>query len=197
MTEEISQPYPAAFSLIDSATKESNFAMASDVRTCSLLKTLAASKPGGKLLELGTGTGLSASWILDGMDASATLISVDNDTEVLTIARQFIGSDARLQIVESDGADWIQQNSHLTFDFIFADTWHGKYLMLEEALAMLNCGGLYIIDDMLPQENWPEGHHEKAIDLVKILEKRPDLFVSKLHWSTGIIIAVKNRLFNK
>lgn len=32
-------------------------------------------------------------------------------------------------------------------DFIFADTWHGKYLMLAEVLDMLNPGGLYIIDD--------------------------------------------------
>jgi predicted O-methyltransferase YrrM len=38
---------------------------------------------------LGTGTGLSTSWILDGMDAGAQLISVDNDENFLNIARQF------------------------------------------------------------------------------------------------------------
>ena len=47
--------------------------MPSDPLTCTLLRTLAASKPGGQFLELGSGTGLSTAWLLDGMDARATL----------------------------------------------------------------------------------------------------------------------------
>lgn len=192
MTENVTHRYPASYAVIDQATRESGFTMASDVNVCSLLKTLAASKPGGKFLELGTGTGLSTSWILDGMNSSASLISVDNDPAVLHIAKQYLGNDHRLKLAESDGAAWIEQNKGLKFDFIFADTWHGKYLMLEEVLNMLNPAALYIVDDMLPQENWPEGHHEKATGLVKKLEDRKDLLLSKLHWSTGLIIAVKH-----
>ena len=56
---------------------------------------------------------------------------------------------------------------------------------------MLNKGGLYIIDDMLPQPNWPDGHREKAISLVTYLETRKDLIITKQVWATGIIIAVK------
>jgi hypothetical protein len=56
---------------------------------------------------------------------------------------------------------------------------------------MLNMGGLYIVDDMLPQENWPEGHAEKAISLEKFLETREDLKLTKLHWASGIILAAK------
>ena len=63
--------------------------------------------------------------------------------------------------------------------------------MLDEVLAMLNKGGLYIIDDMMPQPNWPDGHHEKAIKLVDLLEKREDLVLTKQVWATGIIVAVK------
>jgi predicted O-methyltransferase YrrM len=192
MTEKTTQPYPASYALIDKATRESGFTMASDVNVCSFLKTLAASKPGGKFLELGTGTGLSTSWILDGMNSSASLISVDNDPAVLHIAKHFLGNDHRLKLAEADGAGWIEQNRSLKFDFIFADTWHGKYLMVEEVLDMLNPAALYIVDDMLPQENWPDGHHEKASGLVKKLENRIDLLISKLHWSTGVIIAVKH-----
>ena len=83
------------------------------------------------------------------------------------------------------------ENKDKKFDYIFADTWHGKYLLLDEVLSMLNKGGLYIIDDMLPQPNWPDGHHEKAINLVTVLEKRSDLILTKQNWATGIIIAVK------
>jgi predicted O-methyltransferase YrrM len=192
MTENVAQRYPASYAAIHQATRESGFTMASDVQVGAFLKTLAASKPAGKFLELGTGTGLSTSWILDGMDAAATLVSVDHDPALLRIARQYLGHDHRLQLAESDGAAWIEQNKELRFDFIFADTWHGKYLMLEEVLNMLRPAALYIVDDMLPQENWPDGHQEKATALVQKLEDRNDLFLSKLHWSTGVIVAVKH-----
>jgi hypothetical protein len=56
---------------------------------------------------------------------------------------------------------------------------------------MLNKGGLYIIDDMLPQPNWPDGHQEKAIKLIEYLDTRDDLWLTKQIWATGIIIAVK------
>lgn len=64
-------------------------------------------------------------------------------------------------------------------------------MLLEEAIAMLNKGGFYIIDDMLPQQNWPEGHQEKAIKLIKDLESRDDLLLTKQVWATGIVIGVK------
>lgn len=193
MTEEINQNYPKTYQQIHSATKASGFDMASDVLTCSLLKTLAATKPSGKFLELGTGTGLSTSWILDGLDEHSTLTSIDNDAKFLAIAKDFLSGDERLTLVETDGAEWIEKNKNKKFDYIFADTWHGKYLLLDETIAMLNKGGFYIIDDMLPQQNWPEGHQEKAIKLIKDLESRDDLLLTKQVWATGIVIGVKNR----
>ncbi len=191
MNQDINQTFPKAYQQIDDATKASGFNMASDVLTCSLLKTLAASKPYGRFLELGTGTGLSTSWILDGIDENSTLISVDNDEQFLNIAKTFLGDDKRLDLVLSDGGEWLENNREKKFDYIFADTWHGKYLLLDEAIEMLNPGGLYIIDDMLPQPNWPDGHQEKAIKLIADLESRKDLHLTKQVWATGIVIAVK------
>ncbi|WP_255066045.1 O-methyltransferase [Lacihabitans sp. LS3-19] len=156
---------PNAYYAINQETELNGFTVPSDINVCSLLKTLAASKPKGRFLELGTGTGLSTSWILDGMSFSSSLISIDNDPIVLGIADKFLGYDKRLALIENDGEAWINNNLNEKFDFIFADTWHGKYLMLEETLEMLNKGGLYIVDDMLPQENWPEGHAAKAMNL--------------------------------
>lgn len=191
MTEEINQSLPEFYLDIQMATKEKGFTMPSDILTCSLLRSLAASKPAGKFLELGTGTGLSTSWILGGMDINSTLISFDNDETLLQIARRFLGKDKRLNLVHSDGEQWIQSNKEQKFDYVFADTWHGKYLMLEEVLDMVNTGGFYIVDDMLPQSNWPEGHQEKAINFIKYLDSRSDFVVTKQLWATGIIIAVK------
>jgi predicted O-methyltransferase YrrM len=191
MTEEINQPFPAFYKHMNDATTTSGFTMASDVLTCSLLRTLAAAKPAGKFLELGTGTGLSTAWILDGMDADSTLTSIDNDIQFLQLAKSFLSHDKRLELICIDGGEWIEANRSQQYDYIFADTWHGKYLQLEEVLAMLNKGGLYIIDDMLPQANWPDGHQEKAINLVRILEERNDMVLTKQRWATGIVVAVK------
>jgi len=191
MTAEINMQFPGTYVEIDEATKIIGFTMASDVMTCSLLQTLAASKPSGKFLELGTGTGLSTSWILDGMDNDSILLSIDNDPKFLDIAGRFLGNDKRLDLICTDGGKWVEENKQRKFDYIFADTWHGKFLLLDEVLSMLNKGGLYIIDDMLPQPNWPDGHQEKVIKLTSYLESRVDLFLTKLVWATGIIIAVK------
>lgn len=192
MKDDINQGIPKTYFDIDNETKASGFTMASDIQTCSLLKTLATSKPSGKFLELGIGTGLSTAWILDGMDSNSTLISFDNDESFLNIAQKYLGQDKRLNLILSDGENWVRNNFGQKFDYIFADTWHGKYLLLDEVLEMLNKGGLYIVDDMLPQSNWPDGHQEKAINFIKYLESRTDLTLTKINWATGIIIVVKN-----
>lgn len=185
---------PSALAAIERDTQAIGFTMASDVWTGSLLRTLAATKPGGSLLELGTGTGLATSWLLDGMDANSTLLSVDNDQAVVSVARRHLG-DRRVTFAVDDGAACIVAlaTEHRTFDLVFADTWPGKYTHLDEALQLVKAGGLYVVDDMLPQPNWPEDHAPKAARLVAVLGSRPDFHVSTLNWSTGVILAAKAR----
>ena len=110
----------------------------------------------------------------------------------MAIAEANLCGDKRLDLVNADGGEWIAANKNSIFDFIFADTWHGKYLLLDEILSMLNDGALYIIDDMLPQPNWPAGHEDKVLKLIHDIETRQDLTITKLNWATGIIIATKN-----
>jgi predicted O-methyltransferase YrrM len=191
MIEEIVQAHPTAYDSIKKATEACGFLQMSEISTCTLLKTLAASKPSAEFLELGTGTGLATAWILDGMDEDSTLISLDNDETLLSIAKENLGTDRRLTLICTDGNEWIKKNSKMRFSFIFADTWPGKYMVLEETLAMLSPGGIYIIDDMLPQANWPEGHADKVANLLATLDHREDLAVTKMGWASGIVLVVK------
>lgn len=191
MTEEITYREPKAYAALKQATAEAGFNMPSETGACALLRTLAASKPGGRFLELGTGTGLATAWLLDGMNASSTLISLDYDADCIALASAHLSDDKRLDLVCTDGGEWPPANGHQRFDFIFADTWHGKYLMLDETLTMLNPGGFYVIDDMLPQANWPGSHQQKADDLINYLEEHSDFTMVKLDWSSGIILMVK------
>ena len=191
MIEEVVQEYPMAYDSIKKATEACGFLQMSEISTCTLLKTLAASKPGSKFLELGTGTGLATAWILDGMDKDSTLISLDNDETLLSIAKENLGVDKRLTLICTDGNEWIKKNNKQKFSFIFADTWPGKYLLLDEVLDMVEKGGIYIIDDMLPQQNWPTGHAEKAAALIADLDSRDDIILTKMGWATGIVIITK------
>jgi len=92
------------------------------------------------------------------MDGNSTLLSIDNELEVQKIAEKFFGNDTRLKLINNDAGKWTQKNKGFEFDFIFADTWPGKYDFLEETLSLLKTGGYYIVDDMCKQPNWPSGH---------------------------------------
>ena len=182
---------PAELTGIQEATESAGFRMASDPLTGSLLRVLAASKPGGALLELGTGTGLGACWLLSGMDASSTLDSVDHDAALAGIARRFLGHDARARFHVADGATFLSGLAGRQFDLIFADTWPGKFDHLEEALTLLSPGGIYIGDDLIFQPAWPQEHAPKIPIFLQALEQRADLHVTRLAWSTGLVLATK------
>jgi predicted O-methyltransferase YrrM len=191
MNETICRP-PPALAEIAAKSDEMGFSMPSDASTGTLLRTLARTRSEGRLLELGTGTGLATAWLLDGMEQRATLMSVDYDESVLGIARLALASDPRVTFICEDGDSFLRGLPDAAqFDLIFADTWSGKYRLLDEALDHLVPGGLYIIDDMLPQPNWPPGHEERAAGLLRALHERSDLLVTELKWSTGIVLAVK------
>jgi len=90
--------------------------MASEPRTGAMLRVLASSKPGGRFLELGTGTGISTTWLLDGMSNNARLTTVDNDAEMQSVARNILGHDPRLEIVTADGIDFLRHQPEESFD---------------------------------------------------------------------------------
>jgi predicted O-methyltransferase YrrM len=182
---------PAALAAIASDTEACGFSMASEPKTGALLAALAASKPAGKFLELGTGTGLGTSWLLFGMDSEARLQTVDSDAIVVAVARRHLGADTRVTFCVMDGADYVLQSPTGIFDFIYADAWPGKYSHLERALSLLRPGGIYFIDDMLPQANWPEGHAAKVSVLMADLERRSDFRTVRLAWASGLMLVVR------
>lgn len=191
MNDRVASGWPLHYNDLLEKSKEIGFTMPSDLFIGSLLKTLTASKPEANILEIGTGIGLSLSWMIDGMDAHSKLISVDNDPELINISKEFFGKDDRVTLMCEDGSEWIKNYQGAKFDLIFADAWPGKYSHLNETINLISKGGFYIIDDMLAQPNWPNGHQELVDELINELESRKDLETTKLNWSTGIIIGVK------
>ena len=191
MSHDPDDAMPRAWREFDARSRALGFDMPSQAAAGALLRGLAASKPGGRLLELGTGTGLATAWLLDGMNAAATLVSVDKDAGVQAVAREALGEDPRVSFVVADALAHIRDQPPASLDLIFADAWPGKYEGLDEALARLAPGGLYVVDDMSPQPNWPPGHQRHVEALTARLRADPDLVVTVLDWASGLIIAAR------
>jgi len=182
---------PGAVTAILGDTEALGFTMASEPKVGSLLAVLAASKPRGRFLELGTGTGHGTAWLLAGMDASSTLETVDTDATVVAVARRHLGTDGRVSFHVMDGGQFLQQSRSSQFDLIYADAWPGKFTHLDQALSLLCPGGVYIIDDLLPQPNWPEGHAQKVPALIDDIERRGEFATVRLAWASGLMLVVR------
>ena len=85
----IAQPIVVEALLAEAA--QCGFDQSCTPETGALLRTLAASKPKGRLLNLGTGFGVSSAWILDGMSDDAELWTVDIDD---------VGSAVRVEVAD-------------------------------------------------------------------------------------------------
>lgn len=170
---------------------EAGFTMSCEDTTGSILRTLVATKRNAKVLEIGTGGGISTSWILDGMDQESELISIDNDIKLQQIAIDHLSHDKRVEFITADAEEYITQNVDKKFDFIFADTYPGKFILLSETIDLLNSGGIYIVDDMTPEVLWVNNHEQHLKNITKYLDERNDIVTAKIPWSTGLIVVTK------
>jgi len=191
MFDDNTMAAPPSWRQIDSRARALGFDMSSEPDTGAMLRLLAASKPGGRLLELGTGAGLATAWLLAGMGQGASLLSIDSDPAIQAVAREALSDDPRVTFTIGDGLDYVRSQPPAAFDLIFADAWPGKYEALDETLALLAPGGLYVVDDMSPQPNWPPGHQPRVDALTARLKSHPDLATVALDWASGLVIAAR------
>ncbi len=191
MQDRIIASEPIAVPAILRDAEAAGFGMASERRVGALLRVLAASKPGGRVFELGTGTGVGAAWLLDGMDPAARLETVDNDAAAQAVARRHLGGDPRVRFHLADGGPWLRGWAGPRLDLIFADAWPGKYTDLGAALGLLATGGLYVVDDLLRRPDWPEEHAARVDPLLAELEGQAGSVCVRLAWASGLAIIAR------
>ncbi|WP_431678089.1 O-methyltransferase [Kitasatospora sp. KL5] len=182
---------PPAVAALRAAAAAHGFTLSCEERTGALLAALAAARPGGRILELGTGAGEGSAWLLSGMDAGARLVSVELDGAVQALARAELAGDGRCEFVAADGGAWLEAYRGEPFDLVFADTWPGKFTHLERALELVAPGGTYLIDDLLPLPDWPAEHTAAVRRIIRYLMDRQDFRTVRLAWSTGLLMAVR------
>jgi predicted O-methyltransferase YrrM len=165
--------------------------MSVDHRTGALLATLAASKPAGRFLEIGTGTGAGAAWLLSGMDQASTLTTIEVDTARADLARHVLGDDQRVTVVTADAAEWLTAYGGPPFDLAFVDWRVGKFDKRPLLVAHLAPGGLYVGDDLLPQPTWPADHAERVEQFLTEITAEDELVVTLMAWASGLVVAAR------
>ncbi|MBY0443527.1 MAG: class I SAM-dependent methyltransferase [Mycobacteriaceae bacterium] len=153
-----------------------------------LLRFLASTKPGGHFLEIGTGTGVGTCWLRSGMDAKARLVTVESDDSHAAVARKHLGHDPRIEFVTADGGAYLSQQQPSSFDLIFADAVPGKCHSVSETFQLLKPGGIYAVDDMFPQDDWPTDYYPEAEQMVNGLAALQGVISVGIAWSSGLVL---------
>src|SRR3954447_23682136 len=108
-----------------------------------LVATLVASKPGGRVAELGTSYGEGAKAILAALPPRTSFVTVEIDPDRAAQARAALaGTEA--EVLEGDWRDVLAGRG--PFDVVFADGGVGY----EQAVDLLAPGGILIKDDLTP-----------------------------------------------
>ena len=181
-------------SRLATVASEVNFIQSSEHELGQFLRLLCSSRPGGRFLELGSGVGYGAAWMLAGMNSDAKLVSVELDDALQAVARDVFKEDSRVQWVLGDGSEWLRDAVERPdrFDLVFADTWPGKYHDRDLAMELVKPGGWYVIDDLYPQPGWPEGHQTNVDRLIQQLTDVQGWETEFLPWSSGLMLCVRS-----
>ena len=107
------------------------------------MATLVASKPRGRIAEIGTSHGEGAKAIVDALPPGTSFVTVELDPGRAAKAREALyGTEA--QVLEGDWRELLPPLG--PFDFVFADGGVGY----EEVIGLLAPGGLLVKDDLTP-----------------------------------------------
>jgi demethylmenaquinone methyltransferase/2-methoxy-6-polyprenyl-1,4-benzoquinol methylase len=162
------------------------FRMSSEPEVGALLAVLAAAVPtGGRILEIGTGTGYGTGWLVAGLGARA-------DAELVTVDVEDVVADrtaypAFVRFVLGDGLDALRAAG--TFDLVFADAPAGKTEGIEFTVAALRPGGVLVVDDMTADV--PERYLVARERVRETLLNDQRLVAAELAHGSGVIIATR------
>ena len=108
-----------------------------------LVATLVASKPGGRIAEIGTSYGDGAAAIAAALPEGASFLTVEIDAERAAAARERLAG-TRAEVLEGDWRDLLPPRG--PFDVVFAD----GGVAYDRVVDLLAPGGIAVKDDLTP-----------------------------------------------
>jgi predicted O-methyltransferase YrrM len=125
-----------------------------------LLAALAASRPDGRLAEIGTGTGVGAAWIVSAMGPDASFVTVEADDDRAAACARLFAASPNVRVLHGDWHELMPPEA--PFDLLFFDG--GGYKRSppqqmraesEQALELVTAGGMVVMDNLTPEYLWP------------------------------------------
>jgi len=125
-----------------------------------LLGVLAASRPRGRLAEIGTGTGVGAAWVASSLGPEATFVTVEADGDRAAACARLFADQPQVRALHGDWHDVLPPEA--PFDLLFFDGGGWKRsppaqmrAESERALELVAAGGVVVMDNLTPKHLWP------------------------------------------
>ena len=118
-----------------------------------LLRVLAANAGPGTVAEIGTGCGVGTAWLLDGLREEQRFVSVELDEMRYREVSKLFSAFPNATFLSGD---WTEVLAYAPFKLLFADGGKAKEEGAEVLLNALELGGTLILDDLTPENQWPE-----------------------------------------
>jgi predicted O-methyltransferase YrrM len=131
-----------------------------------LLGVLASHVQYGMVGEIGTGAGVGAAWMLSHLAPTTRFVTVETDAERAIAAQNLFRDLPNTQVIHGD---WREILAYGPFDLLFIDAGPAKApssspegeAAVEMVLSALRTGGMVVIDDLTPEEYWPQEWHNR------------------------------------
>ena len=167
----------------------------------SLLRLLAQAIDARNVVEIGTGAGVSALWLLEGMNSYGVLTSVDSEAEHQVIAKEALAdagiSAKRVRLINGKVSEVLDRLTEYAYDIVLISGRPNELeANVESALTLLRQGGLLIIDRALWSDRVADLSQRDADtvavrDVVKSLANHAELTGSLIPMGDGLLVAVR------
>jgi predicted O-methyltransferase YrrM len=120
----------------------------------AVLRFLAATISARSVVEIGTGAGVSGTWLLRGMAPDGVLTSIDLEAAHQRVAKQTFTlagfASSRFRLISGRALEVLPRLSDAAYDLVFIDAAKSEYsAYLTEAMRLLRPGGIVAIDNTL------------------------------------------------
>lgn len=164
------------------------------------LRLLAAAIDARAVVEVGTGTGVSGLWLLEGMHPEGILTTVDIEIEHQRAAkRSFIEAGiapSRARVITGAARDVLPRLTDGGYDLVFIDADPEDCSeILDEALRLLRYGGVVVLDDALHKDRVadPSARDSESValrDIGKLIREHDFLVPAIIPVGEGLLAAV-------
>jgi len=168
------------------------------------LRLLAAAARARSVIEIGTGTGVSGTWLLRGMRPDGVLTTIDVEAEHQRLARLTYAEAGfegpRVRLICGAALEVLPRFTEGAYDLLFIDALKAEYPeYLVEGVRLLRPGGIVAVDNALwhdkvadPEADDPDTQAVRS--LLETVAEDTGLVSALLPVGDGLLVAVKGDL---